>query len=323
MSEFKTLVKQLETSKTFDRRSFLRRSLILGATVTPLGQLFINAAARGTPGEITVYGTDPAKQAEADRMMSKMEAGALAQGMFAFGALYGGLGATLVGVGLAGAPETFGTSLIIVIGGAVLTVESIGFITLATILQLIANDPPRYPYQRDETLDGSFIKLALLDEVTDADVKQSLLITNDAVLSAKDIWNRLEWYQAAVEQNDAQWQDIHAEAFWKSVETFAAHLQKLPDALEAAVRSINSQLPGNMNMFNASQRVAGQKLIDIPEARDALQKYIDFSHPLFDDGIQQQVRSEMRNLTLQPSTVSEFRALLDDMRNHANYFSSI
>ena len=321
MSEFKDLFKRLETESNLNRRDFMRQSLLAGLAMGPLSALMQPVLAQAADVEITVYGSDPNDVA---RQLQKMRAQSLATTADNLGNAAMGFGGVFVGAGLAAelAPPI---AVLLVLDGMQFVIIGAEFYFLAHLLRMIAADPPRYPYDIEEVLEDSFLVDGVLDEVK-AEVDKTLLInTDESVRSLRAVWDHLEWWQAAKEEEDGKWMQLHSDRFWLNVEGFAESLQTLSVNLEASLKNANAavNLPNNQNIFAATAQVAGKKLTDYPAIMELISKTINWDSKLFGNGVREAVRQRLQDTVLQPVSQAKFRALLDDLDKDAKYFASI
>jgi len=321
MSEFKEVFEQLETESKLDRRDFLRNSLLAGLAIGPLANLFQSVVAQAADIEITVYGDDPA---ELERELSKRQAKAAAQFARDLGMAAVGLGGVWIGVGGSAAGPTAGLAVILVIEGMVMVIEGIGFLYLAFVLDMVAADPPRSNYKIDKLLEGPFYASRILEQSTDAVLNESLLNANELVVAARRLWDSLELWQGAQLAQDREWMNTHAENFWSSFEQFQTSFALVPDHISSILDLLKDPTaqPSYQEVVDASKQFAGRSVLDIPNVRQVLEQGINWNSPIF-DGFRDSLRSQLRNVTIQPFDESAFGRLLEDWRDSARYFASV
>lgn len=315
------LNKTLRNPRT-TRRIFIRNAVMGTVAVSVLSPFQKSLLAQAVDEEIVVY---PGKSPEEiERELNKRRAGALADTYGSVGSAAITLGAAAFGFAAA-AVEVPPAAVLLVLDGAAFVISGVGFLWLAHLMRMIAADPPRYPYMINANLTDSFLVEGVLDKIQDP-VDQALLTTSDDLIrSVRSIWDHLEWWQAAKEQQDSKWMTIHSEKFWSSVDSFAATLPSLPDRLRTSVISLEARLnlPNNQSLFDITNQIAGRRINEVPGIRQFLSKVINWDSELFDNGVRATVRDKLQNTVLQPISENDFNRLLNELDDAARYFSSV
>lgn len=322
MSEFKDLFEQLQTKSPLERREFIRNSLLAGLSLSPLSSLIHSGLAQTADEEIVVYGEKSG--ADIEREIQKRNAASLATTADNLGNAAMGFGGVFVGAGLA-TEVVPPVAVLLILDGMGFVIVGVEFYFLAHLLRMIAADPPRYPYDIDEVLTDSFLKAGVFNEIQSEIDKTLLSNSDESVRSLRAVWDHLEWWQAAKEQDDGKWMDIHAEKFWSNVEGFSSALQSLSESFKASLTNANSlvDLPNNQTVFDATAQVAGKTLADYPAITKLISNTINWESKLFDNGVREAVRQRLQDTVLQPVSQARLKTLLDELDRGANYFASV
>ncbi|ANV83897.1 hypothetical protein AWQ21_05570 [Picosynechococcus sp. PCC 7003] len=322
MPEINKALQDLKFDIPIRRRIFIRNAVMGAMAVSVLSPFQKSLLAQAVDEEIVVYpGRSPE---EIERELNKRKAGALADTYDSWGSAAIALGAAAFGLAVA-AVEVPPAAVLLVLDGAAFVISGVGFLWLAHLMRMIAADPPRYPYMIDANLTDSFLVEGVLEKIQDP-ADQALLTTSDNLIrSVRSIWDHLEWWQAAKEQQDPKWMTIHSDQFWSSVDSFAATLPSLSARLRTSVTSLEARLnlPNNQSLFDATNQIAGRRLSNIPGIRQFLNKVINWDSELFDNGVREAVRDKLQNTVLQPVSESDFNRLLNELDDAARYFSSV
>lgn len=323
MSEFKDLLKRLEATQGMERREFLRHSLLTGISLGAANSFISAGRAQTLPGEdmeeIVVFG-GTFLETTIKKNQAKLAADYVRDA--AIGTA--GFGAGLVGIGLGGAVESGGLTILLVIDGAMIIVVGAELFLIAFLLEMVALDPPRANYKVDHLLEGPLYAAKLLQESKNLSSNSLLLNTDEVAVSVRRIWDSLELWQGAMQAQDLAWMETHGVNFRASVDEFAKGFRQLPANLRAALQSFTdpSANPNYKAIVDETKRLAGQRMGDIPGVKEILKDGINWNAEIL-DGFQDRLRAEMTNLVVQPFDQKAFQDTLNNVRKAARYFESV